>query len=210
MSKADARAYLNSLEGLDIIREFKVWEHKPGEYVVLDAHHLQKILKVGIEDGLFTVPDVLPCHVYDIPDRNFAAKIVLAHSSVFARVQYTGFDEFAVLNDIAIESAKEFARIPSITWAYWDELEGPNSEETDQEGSLEEQMNAGNSEEKPDLRYKTKKPKISFPTEPNEYSILLAALKRIKAKRGLGSLTDVLKHLISYEEEIELNESELL
>ena len=203
MSKAAARRYLESVDLLDLIRNFKVFELE-GRIFHIDGHHLAKILKLAEEEKRFTVPDFLPADFYRIEDFGLAARIVLAHSSTFARVQYEGLDELATMHDILIDEAKSFAEIPSVTWAYWDEIEPPSTDETDDEGRLEDQTKP------PDLRYKIKKPKIAFPVEAHEYSILLSALRRIKAKRDLGSLTDVLKHLISYEEEVDLNESDVL
>lgn len=96
----------NSIIKNNFVETFYVWEDKvKGVLYCLDGYHRVQVLKKLVMDN-YQIPDLLTANFVHCESKEEAAKFVLLYSSMYARIEAAGFDDFISLNKLDL---KDFA-----------------------------------------------------------------------------------------------------
>ena len=102
-----------SLQANQFIMPFHVWQE--GETIwILDGHHRQLALNQLQAEGV-SIPDELPATFIECADSKEAAKFVLIYSSIYAKIQNAGLDEFLKLHEIDLDEFKLELDLPDFS-----------------------------------------------------------------------------------------------
>lgn len=103
----------NSLYKNNFIQPFNVWEDKDGTIYTLDGVHRSKAMLELEKEGV-NIAKELSANFIECENKQEAAKLVLVYSSIYAKVQYEGLEEFLFENNLDIEEVKLEIDIPYI------------------------------------------------------------------------------------------------
>jgi len=98
---------------------FKLWEDEGGQTWILDGHHRQRAMEDLIQHG-HEVPEELPAVWVHARDKAEAARLVLAFSSIYARVTEEGLYEFQNEMSLDFDSVKLNVDIPGLDLEHYE------------------------------------------------------------------------------------------
>jgi hypothetical protein len=196
-SKTDADALEYAVRKYGLIRGLNAWHDEENDTMYcLDGNHLRMILLKLEAEGV-EIPDEIDVHLKLCHGIKEAAEFVLLYSSVYARVNYDGLQQHLHQFDIQPMEIAESVEMPFIDVKGYFGDSIPEDKGPDEPGTLDADALA---------RYRTKPQKISFAFNSIERGLYFEALNRIKKKYDLKNLTQVLKHLINLEIDVDPDE----
>ncbi len=117
----------------NFVMPFNVWQEDESTIWILDGHHRQKALDDIIKNGVLIdgqvkfieVPELLPATFIDCADKKEAAKLVLIYSSIYAKIQNAGLDEFLKMHQIEFEEVKLEIDLPDFSMPRFEQKFNP-------------------------------------------------------------------------------------
>ena len=96
----------NSLMQNNFVQPFNVWIDKKKKVWILDGVHRAKAMKQLETEGV-TIPEMLPANFVKCANKKEAAKLVLIYSSLYAKLNEIGLQEFLDINELFYSEIKD-------------------------------------------------------------------------------------------------------
>lgn len=124
-----------SLNNNSFVMPFHVW--KEGDVIwILDGHHRQKALQEMASEGV-VIPDLLPATFINCADKKEAAKLLLIFSSIYAKIENSGLDEFLKMYHIEFDEVKLEIDLPEFSLPRFEQKFNPPIEIEEDEDVFE-------------------------------------------------------------------------